>query len=861
MKAEQKEHNQNLYIFGNNNMHFVVIRQIISPEIDNLLKEYQENSKKKKKYSKKTILVFDFWNLNDSIESNDSIFSNLLYTILPKSIVIKHCVIKEIFNLYNRKIPLELEGLYITDELYSMSPNLSILFNNIKTKKLLVKKIKINSKKQLSNFFDFIKKTECEELILNDIFIELLIKENENDDNELKQYFSLKNGKIILKNDENKEDEPYTKIEHLKLIDSPLFALPEEDSFSKIIKNENISIDIDENSLLNPDIITKFKIKGGLLDICYDLDSYKLNNEEDNENEDQKDKDYLEYIKYIFDIILNNTKNYRKIKFKNFDINKIEYIFKDNYTKTKEENWILNKEEKERKEKYEKFDKEIREKIKDIKLENIKELIFDNCTNHFIELILSMIETDLDLLKIKKCAKEYFNMDNIFKLNIKHLYLFDTPIFFGLLKKDEIKEEKLTLKIVSLEHYCHENNLDFYVVMEKIRDLVNGTQRDCICFEMNALPMLMTFLISEKYYLNTEKNAQKEIQTYFPKNQASIDKTNNDNADKMEINEYRTGWAVKSTKFNNLKTKTIILKRNNIRNNFENFHFFRNKFNEIKGEDKHRKGLTDFGRDIAYLDFDYNSFFKVNNIDKITLENCLFSNYKNLLFQSEEAVRQIKQKVKETIYNFMDEEGRKKKVYYMDMKTLKEIVLKNNSIEDFALIMKVCSQMKELFDAGKKTEINNVEKSKKVINFFRRLKGIFQNIINKTVIITINNIIELKELYCLIVLLSESIVVEPKKNETKELGEGGGKDKDKEIIEYPKGWSYELIKNYFVKEKNEEDKDIYTIFNYYYESDNERNRFGTVEKGIRKKIEVPGNADIKFEIICNFDDRWNILFE
>ena len=39
-------------------------------------------------------------------------------------------------------------------------------------------------------------------------------------------------------------------------------------------------------------MITKFKINEGLIDICYDLDSYKVNNEEE-------DKDYLEHIKYI----------------------------------------------------------------------------------------------------------------------------------------------------------------------------------------------------------------------------------------------------------------------------------------------------------------------------------------------------------------------------------------------------------------------------------------------------------------------------------------------------------------------------------------------------------------------------------
>ena len=70
-----------------------------------------------------------------------------------------------------------------------MSPYLSNIFQFLKTKKLFLKKIKINSKNQLNDFFKFIKNTECEELELDDIFIELLIKEEEDDD-ELKQYFS-----------------------------------------------------------------------------------------------------------------------------------------------------------------------------------------------------------------------------------------------------------------------------------------------------------------------------------------------------------------------------------------------------------------------------------------------------------------------------------------------------------------------------------------------------------------------------------------------------------------------------------------------------------------------------------------------
>ena len=96
----------------------------------------------------------------------------------------------------------------------------------------------------MNNFFDFIQGVECQELILNDVFIELLIKENENDDNELKTYFTLEKGKIIIMKEETKLE---TKIKKLTLIDCPLFSLPDEnDLFKNINQYQDISIDIDK---------------------------------------------------------------------------------------------------------------------------------------------------------------------------------------------------------------------------------------------------------------------------------------------------------------------------------------------------------------------------------------------------------------------------------------------------------------------------------------------------------------------------------------------------------------------------------------------------------------------------------------
>ena len=338
-------------------------------------------------------LIFNLENLSKKLDCQKVM--NIIDKYKPENIVIKNSRVENPSNMYKDE-DLELNELFISDELYSMSGNLDILFPRFKAKKLTLKKFKINSKFQLNKFFEFIEKVGCEELILEDIFIELLIKENKEDEtfDELQSYFSFENGNILFFKNEEKIK---TKIKKLKLIDCPLFAITEE------IKTFNdILVDIDENSLLNPSsIITKFKIEEGYTYMYYDLDSYKYNeNDED---------DYLDNLNYIFNHIIDGYNNYKKISFKNFDTTKYEYITGENLTFVDEKKWVLNDQEKKRKNKFEEFDKTINELInKNInKLSNVKELIFDNCTNHFIELILKFINSsknDLDLLKIKKCG-------------------------------------------------------------------------------------------------------------------------------------------------------------------------------------------------------------------------------------------------------------------------------------------------------------------------------------------------------------------------------------------------------------------------------------------------------------------------
>ena len=815
MEDNEKD-NQNGYIYflENKNTLFIVIRYF-----KNILEKIEEKIQKHLVKKESKTLVFDLWNINDFLENKDNKSITKIIDILqPNSLVIKHCPIKEEFFFYqNENNLLKLDELYVTDELYTMSPCLNKLFNYIKTKKLQLRKIKINSKDQLNNFFNFITKIECEELILDDIFIELLIKtkKDEDDNDTLEQYFSfdLVEGKINII---NKEEKTITKIKNLKLIDCPLFCLPDDDddeieTLKNMSKFKDISLDIDENSLLNPGMITKIKMENGLFDICFDLDSYKLN------LGDEKD-DYLEYLNYIFDLVSNNNYIYRKIKFKNFDITKLEYVIGYNNHTLEEERLILNEDEQKAKKRFENKDKEIRDKIKNKKLKNIKELIFDNCTNSFIEIVLSMIEKEnlIDLLKIKKCANEYFILNNLFSLKIKHLYLFDVPIKNN--PDDQIKQKvengELTLKIVSLEHYCKENDLKFYLVMENIRKLLKETERKTICFEMNALPNLINFLLAEQYNKDNDKD-KKEIKQYYPIK--SKDK------EKVEIERDKHFNSIE--KIENLKNKKIILKRNNIRNHLENY-FYIMKLNDFKvpeKEDKHRKDASDHGKEMAYLDEDYKNFFDKNEINEITIENCLFTNLDKTYLSSYELKRKIEENNRSTILNFIGIGENKKRKYIMDMKTLKEILLRNNKIDDFAHLMKMKIQdFKNLLLPG---------------DLFRKL--------NKRITIVINNIQELKEFYCLSVLIEKD---EELKNE----------EEDKKELRLEEDESFEKMRNYFIKEKSYEEgeKITNTIFNYYFSSGDE------LKKEIDKTIKLINKKgyDIKVEVMDN-KDFWNIIYQ
>jgi hypothetical protein len=413
-----------------------------------------------------------------------------------------------------------------------------------------------------------------------------------------------------------------------------------------------------------------------------------------------------------------------------------------------------------------------------------------------------MIEskTNINLLKIKKCAKEYFNLYSLYNFNIKDLYLFDTPIIGD--SKDSkdnttLNNETLTIKIVSLNHYCQENNLDFYLVMENIKKLIDLTKAKNICFEMNALPWLMTYLMTSKQYKDNIKiNEIKEIPMYF--NQSD--------------NFKRINWTVNSDKFDDLKNKNIILRRNNIRNKLENYYYLKEVVESFVHQDKNKKEPSDYGRDIAYFDEDYKLFFIYNGVTSITIENSLFTNYKNEL-KSDEAIKKIEDNSNQTITNFISKNIK----YKIDIKTLKQVLLKNNNIDDFSHLMKKL--------------INN----ESIENIKKNLKELIDNKIR----FIINDNIEFKEFYFLTCCYYQ------KDSNAKELEE--------------------KLQKYFIQEKNEEsdNKYAYTIFNYYYSNEEERKLFNEVKvKTIIRDDDKDKEIKIKdFYIIYRNRKSWEIIFK
>jgi len=792
IKEKEKDSKRFFIIENKENIFLIFKEKSIIPE--NILEIYDREKKEKKNLT----FIFDiddlskdfteaeiykyFENFEKEINNN-----NKIYEDTKLNIIIKNCYVKNDSSLFVEDIKLKLNKLYITDELHSMSPYLYNLFKSFRPKILNLKSIKINSKLQLENFFDFIINTKCEELFLDDFFIELIIKKDKDEKyNDLDQYFYYENGQIIINNYNEK-----TELKKLKLIDCPLFAIT-KDTFKDINKYKDIEIDIDENSLLNPSIITKFRINKGLSDFCFDLDSYKL-------NEEGKDDD-IENIKYIIDKIIDDNDNeYNKLIFKNFDITKYEYITGENLTYIDEENWILNNEEKERYKKFEDFDKDINKKINDNinKLSKVKSLVFDNCSNYFIQLILKFINSsknDLDLLKLKKCGKEHFNIKNILSLKINNLILFDIPLITDSFPDDELKIENLTIKINTLQYYCNENNLNYDKTIENYIELINHQKlNQNLTLEMNTLPILNKYLSSTK----NKKGASQSI-------------------------------------IKGLENKAIILKNNYIRH-----HKLKPKSEKTE---KSEEIIQEIDTDINYI-----SFINENKVKTVILKDCTFDEFFENNIQSFSFINLINNN----------------KNYKIDIKSLNEYIydqfLFDCYFNFFNHLMKTATNSNHEIESIQPNQYNDM---RKIILFKEHLTKLFKSINHEKFTLIFSDIKERKEFYCLLYFFEEF-------------------QKEENLADYAinqekkiKFFSHEKFKNlkqnlglYFIQEQSElkTKDDIYTVFNYYYSSEDEIKIFG--ECGNEKnKIEF-GKYKFNVEYLDSHEgnelkkiDPWKVLW-
>ena len=192
------------------------------------------------------------------------------------------------------------------------------------------------------------------------------------------------------------------------------------------------------------------------------------------------------------------------------------------------------------------------------------------------------------------------------------------------------------------------------------------------------------------------------------------------------------------------------------------------------------------------------------------------------------------------------------------MKSLNEIIYRNKSIPDITFLLKYFS-------------LNHPKMSEDIYEylcileqFFNDLNYIFKAFIkylNEKITIIFKDIKERKEFYCLLCIIKVLIKYNKEENKNdkslkKEYTYDNNKEKPK--IELPNSELLQKdIKDYFLKEKNENDEEICSIFNYYYESEEEKNMFGEWKDGTEKKIDF---EKLKFKIKYKNENPWNIIY-
>ena len=407
-------------------------------------------------------------------------------------------------------------------------------------------------------------------------------------------------------------------------------------------------------------------------------------------------------------------------------------------------------------------------------------------------------------MKLKKCGKEHFNIKNILSLKINNLILFDTPLIIDSFPDDELEIENLTIKINTLQYYCNENNLNYDKTIEIYIELINHQKlNQNLILEMNTIPTIMEYLSSKK----NKKGASQSI-------------------------------------IKGLENKTIILKNNNIRH-----YKLKSKNEKSKKSEKSEEIIQEFDTDI-----NYSSFVKMNKIETLILKDCNFEES----FLDEKKIHSF------SFINFINNINEKDKKYTkIDIKSLNDYIYKNhlsfdNYSDFFNHLIKTSIGSTEL-------DLNQKKSIQRIISFKEHLTKLFKSLNNdkKEFTIIFSDIKERKEFYCLLKFFEEM----QNNNNFKDYEIS----KQKEKIKFLSSEKFKTLKqnlgHYFYQEKSElkQNDDFYTVFNYYYSSEDERNMFGEYGK---EKDEIKfGKYKLKIEYLDNSEgnelkvvDPWEVLW-
>jgi hypothetical protein len=258
----------------------------------------------------------------------------------------------------------------------------------------------------------------------------------------------------------------------------------------------------------------------------------------------------------------------------------------------------------------------------------------------------------------------------------------------------------------------------------------------------------------------------------------------------------------------------------------------------------------DFGQNLINIDKDFKLFFSINNINTVTLKGVTFTRVSN--------TGVLKKEEGQTIINLVSFSEEEKKIieenkyskpiipnYIIDMKTLNGLLFKNYLFEDIGSLFRYLMLKIEISEDNNVKDISteSYEKRYLLMDYFRNYYKMFncfeENI--KELVIIINNVRELKEFYC---ILSIYKVIMDKKNWIKEKVIANKSQKE---IELPnKNIIEREIGAYFLKDINEDEKEVYSEFNYYYSSQ------GEIKMLENKKYEING---YKYYFECQFNNQ------